>query len=61
MSEYKWCEKFNRADVPYPITGKELFALLDKLGLDYELREIFEGLRVVSFEVIEAERDYEDV
>ena len=59
MNKYEWCEKFNRVDVPYPITGKELFALFEKLGLDYEVRAVFEGQRVVNFEVVEEERDYE--
>jgi len=37
------------------ITAQELYKLLDDLGLDYEVREIFDGLRIINFEVSENE------
>jgi hypothetical protein len=36
-------------------TPKELFEFLDKHGFDYELVEIFEGVRIVAIQVIEEE------
>jgi hypothetical protein len=35
------------------MTPKELFEFLDRNGLDYELVEIFEGVRIVAIQVIE--------
>jgi len=35
------------------MTPKELFEFLDRNGLDYELVEIFEGVRIVAIEVEE--------
>lgn len=37
------------------MTPKELFEFLDKHDLDYELVEIFEGVRIVAIEVEEEE------
>lgn len=35
------------------MTPKELFEFLDRHGLDYELVEIFEGVRILAIEVEE--------
>jgi hypothetical protein len=37
------------------MTPKELYDLLDKANIDYELVEIFEGVRILSIEVDEDE------
>jgi hypothetical protein len=39
------------------MTPKELFEALDKLGIDYEVMHIFEGIRSVNFMVDEEEED----
>ena len=35
------------------MTPQELYELLDKAGLDYEVVEVFEGLRWIRFDVEE--------
>lgn len=35
------------------MTPKELYELLDKAGVDYELIEIFEGVRLLRVVVLE--------
>ena len=35
------------------MTPQELYALLDKAGVEYEIVEIFEGVRILSIEVNE--------
>lgn len=35
------------------MTAEELYEALDKLGVEYEVVEIFEGLRVINFMVEE--------
>ena len=35
------------------MTTQELYALLDKAGVDYEVIEIFEGARFLRIEVVE--------
>jgi hypothetical protein len=35
------------------MTAEELYKALDKLGIEYEIVEIFEGLRVINFMVKE--------
>ena len=35
------------------MTAQELYALLDKAGIDYEIVEIFEGARFLRIEVQE--------
>lgn len=37
------------------MTPKELYELLDKAGIDYEVVEIFEGARFIRVEVEEEE------
>ena len=37
------------------MTPQELYELLDKAGLDYEVVEVFEGARWIRFEVEEEE------
>ena len=37
------------------MTAFELYELLNLLDIDYEVREIFDGLRVLNFEVEEEE------
>ena len=37
------------------MTPKELFNLLDKAGIEYEIVEIFEGVRILSIQVNEEE------
>jgi hypothetical protein len=39
------------------MTPKELFEALDKLGIDYEVMHIFEGIRPVNFMVDEEDDD----
>ena len=39
------------------MTPKELYELLDKAGVDYEVVEIFEGVRFLSIEVTEEETE----
>ena len=39
------------------MTAQELYELLDKAGVDYELVEIFEGARFLRVVVDEAEED----
>jgi hypothetical protein len=43
------------------MTATELYGLLDLLDIDYEVREIFDGLRVLNFEVEEEEKTNEEV
>ena len=37
------------------MTAEKLYEALDKLGIEYEIVEIFEGLRVINFIVKEKE------
>jgi len=37
------------------MTAQELYELLDKAGIEYDLVEIFEGVRIVRIEVDEEE------
>jgi hypothetical protein len=37
------------------MTAKELYELLDKGGVDYEVTEIFEGVRYVRVQIQEEE------
>ena len=37
------------------MTAKEIYELLDKAGVDYEVIEIFEGARFIRVEVQEEE------
>ena len=39
------------------MTPKELFEALDKLDVDYEVMQIFDGLRSINFMVDEEEDD----
>ena len=39
------------------MTPKELFEELDKLDVDYEVMQIFDGLRTINFMVDEEESD----
>jgi hypothetical protein len=39
------------------MTSKELYELLDKAGVDYEVTEIFEGVRYVRVVVDEESED----
>jgi hypothetical protein len=39
------------------MTPKELFEELDKLDVDYEVMQIFDGLRTINFMVDEEELD----
>jgi len=39
------------------VTDKELYEMLDKLGVDYEVTEIFEGVRYVRVIVKEENTD----
>jgi hypothetical protein len=39
------------------MTPKELFEALDKLDVDYEVMQIFDGLRSINFIVDEGEDD----
>lgn len=39
------------------MTPKELFEALDKLDVDYEVMQIFDGLRSINFRVDEEEDD----
>jgi hypothetical protein len=41
------------------MTPKQLYALLDAHGVEYEIIEIFEGARVLNIEVNEALTNYE--
>ena len=41
------------------MTAQELYALLDKAGIDYEVVEIFEGARFLRVEVEETETEGE--
>lgn len=38
---------------------EELYALLDAHGIEYEVVEIFEGLRILSIEVNDEDEDEE--
>ena len=39
------------------MTPKELYDLLDKAGVDYEVIEIFEGARFLRIEVVEIDEE----
>ena len=39
------------------MTPKELFEALDQLDVDYEVMQIFDGLRTINFMVDEEESD----
>jgi hypothetical protein len=39
------------------MTPKELYELLDKAGLEYEIVEIFEGVRVLRIEVEDGDEE----
>ena len=39
------------------MTPKELYELLDKAGLDYDVIEIFEGVRVLRIEVEDGDEE----
>ena len=39
------------------MTPKELFEALDNLDVDYEVMQIFDGLRTINFMVDEEEND----
>jgi hypothetical protein len=41
------------------MTAMELYEVLNRLGVDYEVIEIFEGSRFLRIEVIEEEPDIE--
>ena len=41
------------------MTPQELYELLDKAGLDYEVVEVFEGFRWIRFDVEEVEENEE--
>jgi hypothetical protein len=41
------------------MTPQELYELLDKAGLDYEVVEVFEGIRWIRFDVEEEEENEE--
>ena len=41
------------------MTPQELYALLDKAGVDYEVIEIFEGARFLRIEVVELNEEDE--
>jgi len=42
------------------MTPQELYDLLDKAGVDYEVIEIFEGARFLRVEVIELNEEEEE-
>jgi len=42
------------------MTPKEMYDLLDKVDMDYEVIEIFEGVRIVRILVDEEEEDNDD-
>ena len=39
------------------MTPQELYALLDKAGIEYEVTEVFEGVRYLRIEVAELEQE----
>ena len=39
------------------MTAEKLYEILKQAGLDYEIIEIFEGVRLLSFEITETEDD----
>ena len=41
------------------MTPQELYELLDKAGLDYEVVEVFNGIRWIRFDVEEEEENEE--
>lgn len=41
------------------MTADELYEALDKLGVEYDVVEIFDGLRVINVQVEESEDDSE--
>ena len=43
------------------MTAMELYKILNDADLDYEVREIFDGLRVLNFEVEEEELVNEEI
>lgn len=42
------------------MTARELYDLLDKAGIQYEVVEIFEGARFLRFEIEEESNDAND-
>ena len=42
------------------MTPKEMYEVLDKAEIDYEVVEIFEGVRSVRIEVDEEEQNHDD-
>lgn len=43
------------------MTAKELYEALDKADLDYDLIEVFDGVRILSFEIDESEEEDESI
>ena len=41
------------------MTADELYEALDKLGVEYDVVEVFDGLRVINVQVGESEDDSE--
>ena len=41
------------------MTADELYEALDKLGVEYDVVEVFDGLRVINVQVEESEDDSE--
>jgi len=41
------------------MTAQELYEILDKAGVVYDVVETFEGVRLLSVEVVEPEEDEE--
>lgn len=39
------------------MTPKELYELLDKAGLEYDVVEIFEGVRILRIEVVDGDEE----
>jgi hypothetical protein len=39
------------------MTPKELYELLDKAGFEYEVVEIFEGVRILRIEVVDGDEE----
>lgn len=45
--------------IPLPPTPEELYRILDALGINYEIVEIFDGARILNIEVAETEHQEE--
>lgn len=41
------------------MTAEELYKALDKLGVEYDVVEVFEGLRVINVQIEESANDSE--